>query len=60
MEPTLHRRIDIPGELPIIASETADDDGDIWLTQGDDSVAMTREQAQKVRDALSRLLEPVF
>lgn len=53
-------RIDIPGELPIIASNTADNDGDIWLMQGKDNIAMTRKQAQDVRDALNRLLEPIF
>lgn len=53
-------RIDIPGELPIIASHAVDDDGDIYVMQGKDTIAMTREQAKKVRDALNRLLEPVF
>lgn len=50
-------RIDIPGELPIIASETSDEERDIWLSQGKDHIAMTRKQAREVRDALSQLLE---
>lgn len=52
-------RIDIEGELPVIASLTPEGD-DIWLSQGEDSIAMTRDQAKKVRNALNRLLEPVF
>jgi hypothetical protein len=49
-------RVDIAGDLPIIVAVTSDEERDIWITQDIDNIAMTRDQARQVRDALDKLL----
>lgn len=49
-------RVNIAGELPIVVAVRSDDDHGVWITQDRDFIAMTRDQARQVRDALDKFL----